>query len=221
MNDLLSNVLIQPKVLTPEAIKFLINHANKSDQEQMGVFDPDKANEGKEEHPSKVDLKSRDVKCADITSILPQVKELYDNIVHHVINPFYGFKIRDSEMPQLLVYEPGGHYQSHFDAVAKWKCPDGNIIWKKSIDRDLSTVLFLNDEFEGGNFVFPDLRVTIRPEPGLLVAFPSSQFFAHKVEPVISGTRYTMVNWMTVQGFKTKAEQDKELEDKYGIKIVN
>ena len=124
-------------------------------------------------------------------------------------------------MPQLLVYNPGGHYQSHYDAVAKWKCPDGNIIWKKSIDRDVSTVLFLNDDFEGGNFIFPDLRVTIRPEPGLLVAFPSSQFFAHKVEPVISGTRYTMVNWMTVQGFKTKAEQDKELEAKYGIKIVN
>jgi predicted 2-oxoglutarate/Fe(II)-dependent dioxygenase YbiX len=221
MNDLLSNVLIQPKVLTPEAIDFLINHAKNSHQEQMGVFDADKANEGKEKHPSKVDLKSRNVKAADIETIIPQIKELYDNIVHNVINPFYGFKIKDSEMPQLLVYNPGGHYQAHYDAVAKWKCPDGNIIWKKSIDRDVSTVLFLNDDFEGGNFVFPDLRVTIRPEPGLLVAFPSSQFFAHKVEPVISGTRYTMVNWMTVQGFKTKAEQDKELEDKYGIKIVN
>lgn len=220
MNDLLSNVLIQPKVLKPEAIEFLINHAKNSQQEQMGVFDADRANQTGEDHPGKIDLKSRNVKAADIDKIIPEIKELYDNIVHHVINPFYGFKIRDSEMPQLLVYEPGGHYQAHYDAVAKWKCPDGNIIWKKSIDRDLSTVLFLNDEFEGGDFVFPDLRVRIRPEPGLLVAFPSSQFFAHKVEPVISGTRYTMVNWMTVQGFKTKAEQDKELEDKYGIKIT-
>lgn len=221
MNDILSNVLIQPKVLTPEAIQFLIDHANSSHQEQMGVFDGEKANKGEEQHPSKIDLKARDVKAADISSILPQIKELYDNIVHNVINPFYGFKIRDSELPQLLVYQKGGHYGAHVDAVAKWKCPDGQIIWKKSIDRDLSTVLFLNNDFEGGNFVFPDLRVTIRPEPGLLVAFPSSQFYTHKVEPVISGTRYTMVNWMTVQGFKTKAEQDKELEDKYGIKIVN
>jgi Rps23 Pro-64 3,4-dihydroxylase Tpa1-like proline 4-hydroxylase len=221
MNDLLSNVLIQPKVLTPEAIDFLINHAENSDQEQMGVFDPERANQKPDEiHPGKIDLSSRNVKCADIIPILSEIKELYDNIVHNVINPFYGFKIRDSELPQLLVYKPGGHYQPHYDAVAKWKCPDGNIIWKKSIDRDISTVLFLNNDFEGGDFVFPDLRVTIRPEPGLLVAFPSSQFYLHKVEPVISGTRYTMVNWMTVQGFKTKVEIDKELSDKYGVKVV-
>jgi predicted 2-oxoglutarate/Fe(II)-dependent dioxygenase YbiX len=220
MNDILSNILIQPKVLTPEAIEFLINHAKNSHQDQMGVFDGEKANQGTEEHPSKIDLNQRNVKCADILPILPEIKELYDNIVHHIINPFYGFKIKDSEMPQLLVYEPGGHYKAHYDAMAKWKCPDGNIIWKKSIDRDISTVLFINNEFEGGEFVFPELRVRVRPEPGLLIAFPSSQHYLHKVEPVISGTRIAMVNWMTVQGFKTKAEQDKELSDKYGIKVV-
>lgn len=222
MNDLLSNVLIQPKVLTPEAIEFLIHHAKNSHQEQMGVFDPDRANQNRDEiHPGKIDLKSRNVKSADIIPILDEIKELYGNIVHRIINPFYGFKIRDSEMPQLLIYEPGGHYRAHYDAVSKWKCPDGQIIWKKSINRDISTVLFLNDEFEGGDFVFPDLKIKIRPEPGLLIAFPSSQHYLHQVEPVISGIRIAMVNWMTVQGYKTKEEQDKELEDKYGIKIVN
>jgi hypothetical protein len=219
MNDILANIIIQPKVLTPEACDFLINHAKKSNQEQMGVFDAERANETGENHPGKIDLSSRNVKCADILPILPQIKELYDNIVHNVINPFYNFKIRDSELPQLLVYERGGHYKAHYDAVAQWKCPDGNIIWKKSVERDLSTVLFLNDDFEGGEFVFPDLRITIRPEPGLLIAFPSSQHYLHKVEPVISGTRYSMVNWMTVQGIKTKDEIDKELSDKYGIKV--
>jgi hypothetical protein len=219
MNDTLANILIQPKVLTSDAIDFLINHANNSPQEQMGVFDPDKANKTFEDNPGKVDRSSRDVKCADIIKILPQIKELYDNIVHHVINPFYDFKIRDSELPQLLVYEQGGHYKPHYDAVAQWKNPDGTIIWKKSVERDLSTVLFLNDEFEGGDFVFPDLRIRVRPEPGLLIAFPSTQYYLHQVEPVISGTRYAMVNWMTVQGIKTKAEQDKELEDKYGVKV--
>jgi hypothetical protein len=36
---------------------------------------------------------------------------------------------------------------------------------------------------------------------------------------VISGTRYAMVNWMTVQGMPTKKEIDKEIEDKYNIKV--
>jgi predicted 2-oxoglutarate/Fe(II)-dependent dioxygenase YbiX len=83
----------------------------------------------------------------------------------------------------------------------------------------LSTVLFLNDDFEGGCFTFPDLRVTIRPEPGLLVCFPSSRWYRHGVEPVISGHRYTLVTWMRVQGFETKEEQDRKIEEKYGIKV--
>ncbi len=220
MNERLANILIQPNVVSEQGLKFLTEHALSAPAEQMGVFDAEKANQTGEDHPGKIDLSTRNVKCADILPIVSEIKELYNNIVHQVINPFYKFKIKDSEMPQLLVYEPGGHYKPHFDAVAKWKCPDGTIIWKKSIDRDISTVLFLNDEFEGGDFVFPELKIRVRPEPGLLIAFPSSQYYLHKVEPVISGTRIAMVNWMTVQGFKTKAEQDKELSDKYGIKVV-
>jgi predicted 2-oxoglutarate/Fe(II)-dependent dioxygenase YbiX len=220
MNDILANILIQPKVVTPEGCKFLTNYIKNAPAEQMGVFDGEKANKDKnKEHPGKIDTSARNVKCADIEPVLPQIKGLLDDIVHNVINPFYKFKIKDSEMPQLLRYDPGGHYKAHYDAVAKWKNPDGTIIWKKSIDRDLSTVLFLNDDFEGGEFVFPDLRVRIRPEPGLLICFPSSQFYAHKVEPVISGVRCALVTWMTVQGFKTKAEIDKEIEDKYGIEV--
>jgi predicted 2-oxoglutarate/Fe(II)-dependent dioxygenase YbiX len=185
MNDLLSNILIQPKVVTKENCKYLIDFANSAEQEQMGVFDPDKTNLTKQsEH--KVDKTSRDVKCADITPILPQVHDLMANIIDHVINPFYNFKIRDSEMPQLLYYQKGGHYKPHYDAEALWTNPDGTTMWKKSVDRDLSTVLFLNDDFEGGYFSFPDLRIKIKPEPGLLVCFPSSRYYKHCVEPVIA-----------------------------------
>jgi predicted 2-oxoglutarate/Fe(II)-dependent dioxygenase YbiX len=218
MNDLLSNVLIQPKVITKPGIDFLLNHMKNSHQEQMGVFDPDATNET-QERQSKIDLTARNVKCADLLPVFPQVKELLDNVVENVINPFYGFKVRDSEEPQLLCYEPGGHYKPHVDAEGLWTNPDGTQVYKKTIDRDLSTVLFLNDDFEGGCFTFPDLRVTIRPEPGLLICFPSSRWYRHGVEPVISGHRYTLVTWMRVHGFKTKEEQDREIEEKYGIKV--
>jgi predicted 2-oxoglutarate/Fe(II)-dependent dioxygenase YbiX len=218
MNDLLSNVLIQPKVITKPGIDFLLNHMKNSHQEQMGVFDPDATNET-QERQSKIDLTARNVKCADLLPVFPQVKELLDNVVENVINPFYGFKVRDSEEPQLLCYEPGGHYKPHVDGEGLWTNPDKTQVYKKTIDRDLSTVLFLNDDFEGGYFTFPDLRVTIRPEPGLLVCFPSSRWYRHGVEPVISGHRYTLVTWMRVQGFETKEEQDRKIEEKYGIKV--
>ena len=218
MNDILANVLIQPKVVTGDGLKLLTDHMRTAHKEPMGVFDAEKSDQARERH-SKIDKNVRNVECADFGNILPQIEELMKNIVDHVINPFYGFKIRDSEMPQLLYYEKGGHYKPHYDAEAMWTNPDGTQMWKKSVDRDLSTVLFLNDDFEGGYFTFPDLRVTIKPEPGLLVCFPSSRWFKHCVEPVLSGKRYTLVTWMRVCGFKTKEEQDKEIEQKYGIKV--
>lgn len=219
MTNVLKNLLIQPDVLSREGIDFLINHAKSTPSENIGTFDLESSNKQMKSGESKIDLSVRDVKYSDIGNILGQVKDLYQDIVDNIINPFYGFKVNDSEIPQLLTYNPGGHYKPHYDAVSLWKNPDDSIIWKKSVDRDLSTVLFLNDDFEGGEFVFPELRVRIRPEPGLLVAFPSSQFYLHGVEPVISGTRYSMVNWMTVHGFPTKAEMDKEIAEKYGIEV--
>ena len=220
MNNVLKNLLIQPDALSKEGIDFLINHAKTSPRDQTGTFDLESANKNKftdnSGEAAMMDLSVRNAQASNVSNILNELKDLYQDIVDNLINPFYGFKIKDSEIPQLLTYGPGGHYKPHYDAVSLWKNPDDTIIWKKSVDRDLSTVIFLNDDFEGGEFVFPDLRVRIRPEPGLLIAFPSSQFYLHGVEPVISGTRYAMVNWFTFHGFPTKEEMDREIEEKYG-----
>ena len=67
-------------------------------------------------------------------------------------------------MPQLLIYKPGGHYKPHIDGESLWNSPDGPI-FKKSVDRDLS-MIFLNDggkDFEGGDLIFPDCGIRIRP----------------------------------------------------------
>ncbi len=121
----------------------------------------------------------------------------------------------------MLSYGIGGHYRPHIDGESLWQTPDGELIWKKSIDRDLSIVMFLNDDFEGGDFVFPDLKVRVRPEPGMMVCFPSNHHYKHGVEPVIKGTRYSIVCWATVKGFQSMVEQNKQLSQKYGIEINN
>jgi len=218
MDIILGNILIQPNVVTKDGCKYLTDYTRKAQKDIMAVYDADKSNKTKTDQ-HKIDTKVRDVKCADIIPILPEVKELYDNIVINVINPFYNLTIRDSEVPQFLYYEKGGHYKPHYDAEALWTNPDGTQQWKKSVDRDISTILFLNDDFEGGEFIFPKYRIRIRPEPGLLVAFPSTHHYLHGVEPVTSGDRIVSVCWMRVNGVPTKEEQDKEIADKYGIEV--
>jgi len=222
MKGILSNILIQPNVITKKNCDYLIDYIDKSSKEPAGVFDPEKNSSGiPHENSSRVDSNVRNVYCADPSPIIDELKDLFQNIVNHVINPFYDFEVRDSELPQLLHYTKGGHYVAHIDAEAPWKSPTGEVIWKKCMDRDLSAVLFLNNEYKGGDLSFPDLKIKIQPEPGLLVCFPSSAWYKHGVEPVISGNRYTIVTWMRVKGFLTQEEQEKELMSKYSINKKN
>ncbi|PYK10854.1 MAG: hypothetical protein DME61_02370 [Verrucomicrobia bacterium] len=53
--------------------------------------------------------------------------------------------------------------------------------------------------------VFPDLDVVLAPKPGLLVAFPSNHKFVHAVPNLLSGKRYSLPIWFTVN--PTKAMQ--------------
>lgn len=53
-----------------------------------------------------------------------------------------------------------------------------------------SIVLYLNDDYEGGEINFPNQNIKIKPKPGSLIMFPSHQPFIHEVLPVTSGSRY-------------------------------
>ena len=71
--------------------------------------------------------------------------------------------------------------------------------------RDYTGIAYLNDDFMGGELVFPDLNIVIAPRPGLLVGFPSNHEFVHAVPKVLSGKRYSLPIWFTVN--PTKAMQ--------------
>ena len=164
----LSYILIKPNVINEQGLQEIVNHIRSSDATDLSVFDPQKSNStGGTEWV--VDKKMRDTQIVDYLPIQDKIIDLFKNAVKEVINPFYGIEVSESEMPQILSYGIGGHYRPHIDGESLWKTPEGELIWKKSIDRDLSIVMFLNDDFEGGDFVFPDLKVRVRPEPGMMV----------------------------------------------------
>jgi predicted 2-oxoglutarate/Fe(II)-dependent dioxygenase YbiX len=214
--NLLSNILIEPNVLTPEALQELQEHARNSSTTDLSVFDPDKTNETGETSWI-VDKDIRDTQIVEFGPLFPKIEELFKNIVKHIINPFYGIEVWDSEVPQFLKYGIGGHYAPHIDGRSIWVAPNGDKIWRKSTDRSLSAVLYINDDFEGGEFAFPDLHIQVKPKPGLLVCFPSDQNYLHSVIPVTQGTRYSIVTWMRIKGEKTKEQEDQELLEKYGV----
>ncbi len=135
--------------------------------------------------------------------------------VSRYIEPFYAVEVRDSEPWQILRYGPGGHYIPHVDAETLFKDDDGLELWEKTLDRDLSVVCFLNDDFAGGELVFPQLDLAIEPRAGTLVCFPSDHNFIHGVNRVRSGHRYTLVSWLRIAGMPTPDEINEQTMDEY------
>ena len=62
-------------------------------------------------------------------------------------------------------------------------------------DLTYSAVIYMNDNFEGGEIIFPKLGIERKPKKGSAVIFPSH--LEHGVKPVVSGRRYSMNIWYT------------------------
>lgn len=54
----------------------------------------------------------------------------------------------------------------------------------------VSMVFYLNENYEGGNVDFPEQGISIKPEAGSLIIFPSNKPYYHDPKPVTSGTKY-------------------------------
>lgn len=64
--------------------------------------------------------------------------------------------------------------------------------------RHLSISICLNNEYEGGEFVFniPGGYYTIPQNVGDAVIFPSNFMFPHQVNKITRGTRYALIGWV-------------------------
>lgn len=88
----------------------------------------------------------------------------------------------------LLRYAGGAEYKAHYD---------GNT----QTGRSISALVYLNDDYEGGELEFPNFDIKIKPKSGMLVLFPSNFAYTHIAHPVVTGTKYNLVTWILDQPF--------------------
>lgn len=69
--------------------------------------------------------------------------------------------------------------------------------------RDFGTVIYLNDDFEGGEIYWPNKGIEWKPIKGSLAIFPGTVEFLHGVRNVPNGVRYTIPSFYTFD--QTKA----------------
>ena len=121
--------------------------------------------------------------------VLAEVEQRLDG-ARPAVARFFGVTLGDREGAGFLRYADGGFYRPHRDRAAVPSWPD-------AARRQIAVVTFLNGgaDFEGGllRVYCGEDTIDVRPEPGLLVAFPAD--LLHEVTTVRGGTRDAIVDW--------------------------
>ena len=199
MSEMLYNpydlIIIQQNVIPQENIdEIMLLTNNTKDISHATIL---KKTKEEEEDRSEKDLEVRNTLWYHITD------EMHNNLEQAVaqcfrehVAPRYNCQFKSYEAVQFLGYPPGGHYKGHNDGEHfNYETRQ----WEKCMDRDVSFLFYLNDQYGGGELEFYDLGLTIKPKKGMMIAFPSYKDFAHKVHPVTWGHRYSLVSWVATQ----------------------
>tara|TARA_B100000579_G_scaffold300390_1_gene250390 strand:- start:670 stop:1299 length:630 start_codon:yes stop_codon:yes gene_type:complete len=180
------NVIPQANI---EEIMLLTN--NKKDTSQATIINTDDKDE------SEKNLEVRNTLWYNIT---PEMAQQFEKAIaecfRNIVAPRYNCEFKSYEPVQFLGYPVGGHYLGHNDGEQfNYETRQ----WERLMERDISFVFYLNDQYGGGELEFGDLGLTIKPKKGMMIAFPSYKEFAHRVHPVTWGHRYSLVSWVATQ----------------------
>jgi Rps23 Pro-64 3,4-dihydroxylase Tpa1-like proline 4-hydroxylase len=118
--------------------------------------------------------------------------ELLDAVFQHTGHRYH---LNQTEQLQITKYSPGQFYESHHDHFNLPNVP------KISNDRIATIILYLNDDFEGGETIFTELNLVVQPRRGKICYFyypPNNnlEYLKHQGSEVINGTKFIAQLWI-------------------------
>jgi predicted 2-oxoglutarate/Fe(II)-dependent dioxygenase YbiX len=140
----------------------------------------------KPDYRNCMNLKINPTHWQHLTSEFEEIKKCYEDIESRLkiclthYESMYNFKMEYMEAINFVRYTPGQHFAVHTDHGFSYTCT-------------LSSVMYLNDDYNGGEIWFPYLNIKFKPEAGDIIFFPSTFIYAHASEKVTSGTKYSAV----------------------------
>jgi len=111
-------------------------------------------------------------------------EEIYQKLKYCIDDyaKYWGINVTYYEAFNFVKYEgEGTHFNIHADHGPAYICT-------------VSAVIYINDDYEGGELKFPRLdNLVIKPRVGDIAVFPSNYIYEHASLPMQSGTKYCVV----------------------------
>lgn len=111
-------------------------------------------------------------------------QEIYNKLKYCIDDyaRYWGINVVYYEAFNFVKYEgEGKHFRVHADHGPAYNCT-------------VSAVIYINDDYEGGEIQFPRLNnYVLKPKVGDIAVFPSNYIYEHASLPMKSGTKYSVV----------------------------
>lgn len=115
------------------------------------------------------------------------------------------------EWPHIVKYEVGGEYKDHCDFFNPGQDHYDHCMYVGQ--RTHTFILYLNDNFTGGETYFPKHGLQIKPKKGSICFWRNANEILHESDrlihtslhaglPVISGTKYILITWIRDKIFR-------------------
>ncbi len=137
------------------------------------------------------------VRSSDAATFGVHSEDLVVNALNRRIAAVSGTRLEQGEPLQLLRYRPGGEYKPHMDALPA-----------EPNQRILTALVYLSDDYQGGETSFPRAGLSYRGRPGDALIFrnvrgdgSADPLTLHAGLPVTSGTKYLASRWIRAARF--------------------
>jgi len=113
----------------------------------------------------------------------------------------HNWDILDVETPQLISYSEGDWYAPHYDAFDSEALENT----KNVNQRIFTNIIYLNENFIGGETEFTKLNLRVKPKTGMLLSFQNCltntnylhPFMEHSSTPIKEGEKNIISIWLT------------------------
>lgn len=119
-----------------------------------------------------------------------ELKEIWQNcydVMNEAVKDYcFNYNLSELEYWEVMnfvKYGKGQHFQEHTDHGY-------------SYNATVSLVGYLNDNYLGGEIFFSKQEITIKPDAGDLLIFPSNFMYPHRAMPVEDGIKYSLVTML-------------------------
>lgn len=114
------------------------------------------------------------------------INQVYEQVKQSVLfcmsdyEQLWNLQMNYYEVYNFVKYGKGEYFKAHVDH-GPYNC------------YTISIVVYLNDDYEGGEIEWNRFGLKIKPTAGSIVIFPSNFIYEHQSHPILDGTKYSVV----------------------------